>query len=85
MTSEPRAAIAALRERVWSKLVTKESLPDYQSRHAVLSTRLVGGEPLIHVYSESAPGDGFTAVAPALEDVYFQRLRTHRATTAAAA
>lgn len=85
MTGDPREAIKALRERVWSKLVTKTALPEYQGRHAILSTRLVAGQPLIHIYSEAPPGDGFAAVDPALEDVYFQRLRLHRDTTAAAA
>ena len=46
---------------------------------------MIDGQPLIHVYSETPPGDGFTAVDPALEDVYFQRLRAHRSTTAKAA
>jgi hypothetical protein len=30
---------------------------------------------VIHVHSATDPGDGFAAVAPDLEDVYFQRLR----------
>jgi ABC-2 type transport system ATP-binding protein len=85
MTGDPREAIEALRERVWSKLVTKATLPEYQARHAVLSTRLLAGQPLIHVYSEAAPGEGFAAIDPALEDVYFQRLRLHRDASAAAA
>ncbi len=50
MSGEPHEeAIAAMRERVWSKLVSKATLPDYQSRYTVLSTRLIAGEPLIHV------------------------------------
>jgi ABC-2 type transport system ATP-binding protein len=85
MTGDPREAIRALRERVWSKLVTKAALAEYQARHSVLSTRLVAGQPLIHIYSEAPPGDGFAAVDPALEDVYFQRLRLHRDTSAQAA
>jgi ABC-type multidrug transport system ATPase subunit len=85
MTGDPREAIRALRERVWSKLVSKSALPEYQARHSVLSTRLVAGQPLIHIYSEAPPGDGFAAVDPALEDVYFQRLRLHRDTSAQAA
>jgi ABC-type multidrug transport system ATPase subunit len=79
MTGEPREAIGALRERVWSKLVHKAALADYQSRYKVLSTRLIGGQPLIHVYSEVPPADGFAAVDPGLEDVYFRRLRLHGA------
>jgi ABC-2 type transport system ATP-binding protein len=77
MTGEPREAIEAMRERVWSKLVHKAELPDYQSRYTVLSTRLIGGQPLIHVYSESQPENGFAPVDPGLEDVYFRRLRQH--------
>jgi len=30
---------------------------------------------VIHVYSEARPEDGFEPVAPALEDVYFRKLR----------
>ena len=67
--------IGAMRERVWSKLVRKEELADYQERYIVLSTRLIGGQPLIHVHSESQPDASFAAVDPDLEDVYFQRLR----------
>jgi hypothetical protein len=45
----------------------------------VLSTRLVGGQPLIHVYSDSRPENGFEPVAAGLEDVYFRQLRSHGA------
>src|SRR4029453_6023816 len=33
MSGEPREAIASVRGRVWSKLVEKAQLPDYQSRY----------------------------------------------------
>src|SRR5688500_1699355 len=79
MSGEPREAIGGLRERVWSKLVSKTTLPEYQQRYAVLSTRLIGGQPLIHVYSEARPEAGFEPVVPGLEDVYFRQLRTHGA------
>jgi ABC-2 type transport system ATP-binding protein len=79
MSGEPREAIGSLRDRVWSKLVSKTSLSDYQQRYSVLSTRLVGGQPLIHVYSEARPESGFEPVAAGLEDVYFRQLRSHGA------
>jgi ABC-2 type transport system ATP-binding protein len=79
MTGEPRESIAAMRERVWSKLVPKSTLPEYQARYTVLSTRLIAGQPRIHVYSETLPEAGFAPVDPDLEDVYFQRLRLHSA------
>jgi ABC-type multidrug transport system ATPase subunit len=79
MSGEPREAIGSLRDRVWSKLVSKASLSEYQERYSVLSTRLVGGQPLIHVYSDSRPENGFEPVAAGLEDVYFRQLRSHGA------
>ncbi len=75
LTGKPNEAIAALSNQVWRKQVSKATLPDYESRHTVLSTRLVAGNPVIHVFSPDLPEQGFEQVAPDLEDVYFQRLR----------
>jgi ABC-type multidrug transport system ATPase subunit len=77
LTGRPADAIEALAGRVWRKGVPKEELARYEERFTVLSTRLVGGRPVIHIFSDDAPGDGFERVAPDLEDVYFQRLRQH--------
>jgi hypothetical protein len=59
--------------------VNKASLPEYQQRYMVLSTRLIGGQPLIHVFSEARPEQGFEPVIAGLEDVYFRQLRSHGA------
>ena len=75
LTGKPNEAIDALSNQVWRKQVSKATLPDYESRHTVLSTRLVAGNPVIHVFSADLPEQGFEQVAPDLEDVYFQRLR----------
>lgn len=77
LTGRPSDAIAALDDRVWRKQVSKDALQHYEQKHTLLSTRLVGGVPVINIYSEFPPGDGFERVAPNLEDVYFQRLRQH--------
>lgn len=77
LTGEPLKAIEALKARVWRKVVAKDALARYQSEFNVLSTRLVGGRPVIHVYSEAPPEAGFEQIEPDLEDVYFQRLRAH--------
>lgn len=37
---------------------------------------MVGGKPLIHVFSEGDPGNGFEPIAPNLEDVFFSRINT---------
>ncbi|WP_282265441.1 ABC transporter ATP-binding protein [Stenotrophomonas sp. PS02298] len=75
LTGRPADAINALQAQVWRKQVAKTALPEYESRFTVLSTRLVGGHPVIHVFADNCPEAGFEPVAPGLEDVYFQRLR----------
>jgi hypothetical protein len=35
----------------------------------------VGGRPLLHVYSDQPPGDGFSPSAPDLEDVFFSKIK----------
>jgi hypothetical protein len=39
----------------------------------VISTQLLAGVPVVHVYAESAPV-GFEPLEPDLEDVYFYHL-----------
>jgi ABC-2 type transport system ATP-binding protein len=85
MTGEPREAINAMRGRVWSMLVPKGALAEYEARYSVLSMRLIDGRPLIHVLSETRPETGFEPVDAGLEDVYFQRLRQQGAGARAAA
>ncbi len=75
LAGQPADAIAALAGQVWRRKVDKAELSGYQSRYQVLSTRLVGGQPIIHVFSESDPGDGFERIDAGLEDVYFRQLR----------
>src|SRR5207342_3457860 len=75
LTGKPNDAIARLEQQVWRKQVAKAALADYEARYTVLSTRLVGGHPVIHVFSADRPEEGFEQVPPDLEDVYFQRLR----------
>ena len=75
LAGEPREAMRSLEGRVWTRTIAKSALSAYQQNHAVLSTRLVGGQTVIHVLADSHPGEGFTAIAPELEDVYFGQLR----------
>jgi ABC-type multidrug transport system ATPase subunit len=81
-TGAPHSAIDALHGKTWRKVIDKAQLADHQAHHTVISTRLVGGRTVIHVFAEQEPGDGFEAVPPDLEDVYFTTL--HNARTEAA-
>jgi ABC-2 type transport system ATP-binding protein len=74
LTGDPRETIDTMRGRVWSRAVPRAELGAFTSAHDVISTRLVGGTPVVHVYSEGNPGDGFASVDAGLEDVYFHRI-----------
>jgi ABC-2 type transport system ATP-binding protein len=71
----PDDAIAPLQGRVWQRSIPKPDLPAYEQRYQVISSRLVGGRPFLHVLSAQPPGDGFAPSAPDLEDVFFAKLR----------
>jgi len=75
LAGEPREAIRSLDGRIWRKRVDKAELPGLVESQAVLSTRLVGGQPVVHVLADADPGEGFAAVPANLEDVYFGELR----------
>jgi ABC-type multidrug transport system ATPase subunit len=85
LSGRPADAIGALQAQVWRKQVSKDTLPHYEQHFTLLSTRLVGGVPVIHVFSPECPEPGFVQVDPDLEDVYFQQLRHHAKATAVAA
>jgi ABC-2 type transport system ATP-binding protein len=80
----PQDAIDTLKSRVWRSQVTQEELEEIQQRFTVLSTRLVGGRPLVNVFADSVPAAGFAPVEPDLEDVYFLQLRATQHAAAAA-
>ncbi|HUO91214.1 MAG TPA: ABC transporter ATP-binding protein [Rhizomicrobium sp.] len=70
----------ALRGRVWQKTIAKAELEGYRQKYSVISTRLFGGHTVIHIVSDTDPGNGFAPVEAGLEDVYFATLsRTRKA------
>ncbi len=83
LSGEPREAIRSLDGRVWRRTIDKAELDGYRARMNILSTRLAGGRTLLHVLADAQPGEGFEAVAPDLEDVYFGHLRTQATARAA--
>ncbi|MBD8527176.1 ABC transporter ATP-binding protein [Pseudomarimonas arenosa] len=72
---EPRESIRSLEGKVWKRTVAKAELADMGKTMTLLSTRLVGGQTVVHVLSDANPGAGFEAIPPDLEDVYFGQLR----------
>jgi ABC-2 type transport system ATP-binding protein len=77
LEAEPLAAIASLHGRIWRRAIAKDSLAELQRTHAVISTKLLAGRTVVHVYDESSPGPEFESVQPDLEDVYFATMASH--------
>jgi ABC-2 type transport system ATP-binding protein len=71
MNAEPQAAIGSLKGKIWQRTIGKKELDDYQTRYAVISTKLVAGRTVIHTFSEAQPDPSFESITPSLEDVYF--------------
>ena len=74
----PIQLMEQLNGRVWKKTIDKDALPEHREKYEVISTRLFAGRTVIHVLSDSLPGDGFEPVPGGLEDVYFSTLSTSR-------
>ena len=74
LEAEPLRAVDDLQGRIWRCVVAKEELPRLEREHAVISTRLLAGRPVVHVYADAAPGPGFDPVEAGLKDVYFSAM-----------
>jgi ABC-type multidrug transport system ATPase subunit len=77
LTGEPASAVQQLRGRIWRRVIDRGDLGSVQSTLPVISTRLQSGRTVVRAYADSAPGNGFEAVDPDLEDVYFSAVAGH--------
>jgi ABC-2 type transport system ATP-binding protein len=82
-TGEPLEAIRELDGKIWGRAIGRTELEEYQSKHAVISTKLVSGKTVVRVLSDAQPDPTFEQVNTSLEDVYFSTL--HSANTEAKA
>lgn len=70
----PDQALASISGRVWEKSISKAEIDQYKEQYQIISTKLVGGKPLIHIFSETPPGNDFQAAETTLEDVFFAKI-----------
>ncbi len=75
--AEPLNAVAELKGLIWRRVVEKSMLPKLEREYKVISTKLLSGRTVIHVFSKENPGNGFESVDPDLEDVYFATIGGH--------
>jgi hypothetical protein len=84
LEAEPVRAMNELRGRIWRRVIAKAELPAIEQAHAVISTKLLAGQTVVHVFSDAAPGTGFEPTEPDLEDVYFSAMRLRPASAQSA-
>lgn len=74
----PLKAIESLENKVWRKRIERSEVESYNKRMNVISDRMSAGKPVIHVFSEAQPEEGFEIVEADLEDVYFNTVTSHQ-------
>jgi ABC-2 type transport system ATP-binding protein len=79
LAGDPAHVVDQMRGRVWRRSVPRAALAAVAAMYNVISTRLVAGTPVVHVYSETHPGPEFVPVEAGLEDVYFHQLGSQAA------
>jgi len=81
LEAEPLAAVQQLRGRIWRTIIRKPELEAVDRQHEVISTKLLAGRTVAHIFSDHRPGVGFEPVEPDLEDVYFCTMNGHCGST----
>jgi len=74
LEGRPANLLEQINGKVWKRSVDKSELIELKNTYRVLSSRLIGGKPLIHIFSESRPDNSFDPVAVDLEDLYFMQI-----------
>ncbi|MEI6409773.1 MAG: ABC transporter ATP-binding protein [Bacteroidota bacterium] len=72
----PEASLQALQGKVWQKSINKAEVDEYQQKYGerLISSKLVAGKPIISVFDETDPGEGFVATNAGLEEVFFSKI-----------
>ena len=74
LKGNPLRIIEDLEGRVYQRTIVKSELDTYKQNYQVISEKLFLGKPIIHILSDTNPGDGFSPVKADLEDVYFSQI-----------
>ena len=74
---KPQDGINELDGKVFEKHIKKIELEKYKQEFNVISNRLIGGNPVIHVLAEKADKT-FKKIEPTLEDVFFSKLSKNK-------
>ena len=73
-SGSPAEAEHQVAGKIWCQSMSKQQFAQREWKQPILSTKLVAGSPMVRIYSETDPGNGFQSAAPDLEDVFFSHL-----------
>ena len=73
-SGSPMNSVKNLEGKIWQKSIEKADLVAFAQRYDLISNKLVAGKPLVHIYSENDPLEGFELAQPDLEDVFFSTI-----------
>ena len=82
LSGVPDTVLENVRGKIWKRFVDKSEIDAISKEYLVISTRMVAGKPLVHVYSNEQLSDGFINIEPDLEDVYFHQISQLQSTIA---
>jgi ABC-2 type transport system ATP-binding protein len=74
LETKPQQAVKALAGKIWRRVIDKNRLPELERNYQVISTKLLSGQTVVHIYSQENPGNGFELVEADLQDVYFSTM-----------
>ena len=74
LKGNPLKIIEELEGKVYQKTIVKSELETYKQNYQVISEKLFLGKPVIHILSDTEPGNRFSPVNADLEDVYFSQI-----------
>ena len=80
-TGSPSDVIGEIRGKVYRTKTEKAALAQLREQHEVISSKLVAGQPIVRVFSETPINGEFQPAEATLEDVYFYRLGQREKTT----
>ena len=74
LETDPLQAVENLRGRIWRRVCSREEMPMVERENVVISTKLLAGRTVVHIYSETPLTAGFELTMPDLKDVYFSAI-----------
>jgi len=77
LEAEPLSVMSEVKGRIWRRIIEKSALAQVERDQQVISTKLLAGKTVVHVYGDERPGSDFEPVEPDLEDVYFSTMAGH--------